>query len=617
MRLGLRTASAELGGYNRATLTSESLPPRKETTGAPHATTEHPVGRGQPRWRAVVWTLLIVLASTLGLLCMRLGVFDDSALMLGARLFRAGKLPYRDFYTHYGPLGYVLFVPFPPWIGNNPGLALRLAQAATLAALAALLLVAFRSLRGTLDRDAIAVPLATLALSPAIALSAFAAFGFSAASLLLFVASRQARGSAARLGAIASALMLAAAALTRPAFAAYAGGALLVTELATRAKDAERRRQTLVFVAATAAAILLLWLSIFPDIGPRQAAQAALVAPARLLETGGRALAPFSQNTPLPLAMLLGGIVASVPILWLLAVRPGAPSLFTIVIGLGALAVLLGRTGRPSVIVPGLALAQFGLVVAIVLRVGPVLRGSPALRAAALFGLCASAFGHYFWSRPDGQHLFPLLGLGATSAAFAFGSLRSAGRVAAVALFAIAFVPTAPGRESGFPIASLWKGGAARVLENASRPGARLKSIWPCGEVPAHAAAAVSLADRLAGPSSQFVAFGSNQTWSSGNPVYLFLLSSRLPYTRWYTYDPGLQSSAPIQALMIRDLEDSGSATAVVWRAEQFLYDADRPDDLARRSAFDLEADRLYPKVIARFGNYEVRGREDAPAPNP
>ena len=68
---------------------------------------------------------------------------------------------------------------------------------------------------------------------------------------------------------------------------------------------------------------------------------------------------------------------------------------------------------------------------------------------------------------------------------------------------------------------------------------------------------------------------------------------------------------------MIQDLESSGSATAVVWRAEQFLYDERAPADLELRSAFDREADQLFGRVIERFGNYEVRARLDPAATGP
>jgi hypothetical protein len=88
--------------------------------------------------------------------------------------------------------------------------------------------------------------------------------------------------------------------------------------------------------------------------------------------------------------------------------------------------------------------------------------------------------------------------------------------------------------------------------------------------------------------------------------VYLFLLSRRLPYTRWFQYDPGVQSSAPVQEEMIRELAQSGSPAAVVWRSEAFAFDP-ATALAAARTGFDDVADRAYGRVVARFGNYEVR----------
>ena len=539
---------------------------------------------------------------------------------MGARMFRAGRLPYRDFYTHYGPLGYAALAPVLSAV-RNFGVALRLAQAVTLAALAVLLLGALRRGNGARPvRADAAVPLAVLALSPAIALASFEGFGFAAATLLFYTVARAAGDSGRRVAAVLGGVMLAATLLTRPAFAAYAAAAILAAELAGRGDLTPRSstRRLVFFLLTGAAAVLALWVLFFREIPPSAAVEATLTAPARLIESGGRAIRPDFMSAPFPAPILLGGILAAVPLFWWFSVRRGARILAMIAIAVGALTpALFARSDWPPGRLAALAILQFGLTAAIALRSAPALRDSPRLWSAALFGLGASAFGHYFWSRPDQQHLFPLLALGAISAAFAFDRFGPAGRLVLVGVLAAAFVPVGPGRESGLPAASLWNGGWARVRENAARPGARPLSIWPSGEVPSHAAAAVALADRLGGPSSRFVAFGSSQSWSSGNPVYLFLLSSRLPYTKWYAYDPGLQSSAPIQALMIQDLESSGSLTAVVWRAEQFLYDERAPADLELRSAFDREADQLFGRVIERFGNYEVRARFDPAATGP
>jgi hypothetical protein len=234
------------------------------------------------------------------------------------------------------------------------------------------------------------------------------------------------------------------------------------------------------------------------------------------------------------------------------------------------------------------------------------LRRSARLWAAAAFGISASAFGHYFWSRADPPHLYPLLALSACGALFAWSDFRRVQPFAVVTLFVIALVPFKSWRVPEPPIVALWNGGLAQVRENLSRPGATLRNVWPAGAMPSPAVLAVALADRLSLPSSRFVAYGTNQNLSAGDPVCLFLLSRRLPYTRWFQYDPGLQGSPAVQEEMLGELAASGSLAAVVWRSEEFDFDSPGAPAPAR-SAFDQAAERAYGRVLARFGNYEVR----------
>ncbi|MET0621026.1 MAG: hypothetical protein ABW056_12150, partial [Thermoanaerobaculia bacterium] len=80
----------------------------------------------------------------------------------------------------------------------------------------------------------------------------------------------------------------------------------------------------------------------------------------------------------------------------------------------------------------------------------------------------------------------------------------------------------------------------------------------------------------------------------------------RLPYTRWYQYDPGVQSAPFVQAQMIEELERSGSETAVTWRSEVFrgLPAVDPP-----RTALDRRLRELYPRATVGYGDLEVRER--------
>jgi hypothetical protein len=261
----------------------------------------------------------------------------------------------------------------------------------------------------------------------------------------------------------------------------------------------------------------------------------------------------------------------------------------------GLLPLLLTASEHPGRDAGILSLTLFVLAGSVVFFARHELQGSALLRASATFGLAAAAFGHYFWARADGAHLTPLLTLALVGGTLLLTSLRAPGRAAVLGLFLFTYVSAVP--SLFFPAALLLKRGVAASL----RP-------WRCTLVRADARNAVAFADSRADPKSRFVAVGSSQAWSSADPILLFLISSRPPYSRWFQYDPGVQTSAAVQNEMERELEASGSRTAVVWRADRYLFDRVIPS-LDARSPFDDFFDRLYPITAAKFGDYEVRVR--------
>ena len=105
----------------------------------------------------------------------------------------------------------------------------------------------------------------------------------------------------------------------------------------------------------------------------------------------------------------------------------------------------------------------------------------------------------------------------------------------------------------------------------------------PAEEFPIDAINAVSLADRYADPASRFVAVASNQGRTEGSALVLFLLSLRLPYAKWYTYNPGLQSSDVVQRMMIEG-SSAPEATAVVWQCGALF----RPDPYPRKGQLSI-----------------------------
>ncbi len=552
-------------------------------------------------------TVFVLAASALGLLSVPVNDYDDSLLLLGARLVTGGKLPYIDFYTHYGPLGYTILGSLVHLFGN-PGLALRMGANLLLAGMAILWHVLFRSLQPESPLREYPVPFLVVAFSAVAIQAALFGFAFAAGALILFLLARSApQGRRATLLNAAAGAALAIGVMIRPAFGAYCAGTLLLLETAGRPRFGVSRSSfaaLAVFFGSAACSALVLWSFLYPGISPSLAFNATILMPARLVGAGGTRyldpeflVAAGTNLLGLARAIATGAALVATTIAWSIAVsqrRTRRLAAACVVAG-GLLPLLPAVSAHPARDAGLLSLTFFVLACSLVFSARRVLQESALLRASATFGLVAAAFGHYFWARADSFHLLPMLTLALVGAALLLASLRPAGRAAVIGLFLFTFVSAVP--SLFFPAAVLLnRGVAANLLP------------WRCTLVRADAKMAVAYADSRAEPNSRFVAVGSSQAWSSADPILLFLISSRLPYTRWFQYDPGLQTSAAIQGEMERELEASGSRTAVVWRADEYLADWVGPS-LKARSSFDDFFDRLYPITDAKFGDYEVRVR--------
>jgi hypothetical protein len=555
----------------------------------------------------------VLLVSALGLLCTRIGDYDDGILLLGARLVLAGQVPYRDFYAHYGPLGFSLQALLSG-ILRNPPLALRIGESLALVLLSVAALLAAKGRAAGRAASWAAVAFA-LILSSASLLASFYGLAFALAALGAFAmaASAGEDTAAASRWAAAAGVLLALAVLIRPAFAVYAAVALAGAALLGGTR---RDRLRLVPIAALASVgtVAVAWLLLYRDLSPAQVFDATVLVPRRLFEGGQRYREAAFLRAPLPLAYLFACVHAAVPLLWTAALpsRRGRIAGAAALLVSGALPLWLRDSMRPQR--DGVLVAAGAVAIALVL-VGlerRALRERPALRVAALFGLAAAAFEHYLWARADRPHFLPFLVLGAASAAVVSGELRPLARAALAAffLFVCGMFLKSPASVL-LPAESVWSGGLAAVRERWQAPRASWRSVWPCGEIPADAIAAVARADAVSDPHSRFVAVASNQAFVDQDPILLFLLSSRLPYTRWYQYDPGVQDTAPVQRQMIEELESSGSRAAVVWSIE--VYGARGPEAGGRaRTPFDEAFDRLYPMRGPRIGLYELRYRAGA-----
>ncbi len=546
---------------------------------------------------------LTLIASVAGLLWIPLDLYDEPALAVGGRIVRAGGLPYLDFYTHYGPLGYSLMALFLEL--GNPGIAYRFAQTAALAAVALPLYFIARRMSSKRTAAAAFAAFVLLAFSSAIVYTHFFAFALAVVALELLALGELAGEPRSR-----DRLWLAAGAATglsglvRPAFAAYACAAVLGFVLATRRPESAGRLARFFLGAVVAGG--LAWLLLYRSIPPADAWFATIVLPARL--TGGAARFLSSSLLPPSFGSGLQTIFGSLHLaaLFLLATlealrsperRANVAAVSGAVIA-AATPSLLASASAPGTAAGLAAAALLASAVVSFSFAAPSLSGA-APRISALAGLSSVAFLHYAMTRGDQAHATAAMALAAAAAAAGMPALSRRGRAAAIALLAVAISPTLTGAP---PYPAYWIGrdpGGAWV-STATGPAGR----FPASRFPADAIAAVRKADRDASPASRFVALATDHSRTEGSAIVLFLLSSRLPYTRWYAYDPGVQSTPFVQRLMEEELRQSGSATAVTWKSESFagVPEADPP-----RTELDRELRRLYPRVADRFGVLEVR----------
>jgi hypothetical protein len=547
------------------------------------------------RFAGPVGFIAISVGSSLGLFGYPIGPYDESALLLGARIVKAGGLPYTDFYTVYGPLTYGLLAPF---LGiANPGVAYRAAQCVALGLLAILLFFECRFLFKNRLAAWGGATLWILSVSPVLQLPVFLGFALTSAALGLFLLGRFAPSRRRSWIATASAGgLLGLLTLVRPGFAIYlALTFFLALLLVEPVRVTLREGITLSGFGLLSAAGC--WLIRYSEIPIGEFYAAAVTIPAWHSRISARLLPPHlvSWDIPQPTQLIVTGATLAAAYLaangWSLATRVRASRALVYVgaVLAASIPLILTRSARPGQAAVPFILLLVGIATAAAALARGSLRTSPLLRASAACGLLAVSFLHYFWFRPDLVHLIPAVVLATGAVLLQCAVPTRWGRALGISTILVAWLPflTVPG--GPFPIATV--------------PGLVRQPLRECpaSRFPADATLAVRLADAEASPASRFVAVASSHRMTDRSAVILFLLSRRLPYTRWYTYDPGIQSSKFVQDLMTRELEESGSETAIVWGANAL----EGGDDSL--TAFDRRFRAMYSTVIGQFGFYEVR----------
>ncbi|HKF43983.1 MAG TPA: hypothetical protein VKG01_12835, partial [Thermoanaerobaculia bacterium] len=340
-----------------------------------------PVVVGPAVWGLIL--LAIALLSVLGLLQIRVSAYDDSSLLLGARLLRNGQLPYVDFYTPYGPLGYSL-VATALSLNNNFGLALRAFQGILLvASIAFLLWMGRKGPSGSLGLlGGGGVALSAFLMTNVFWQPPFLGFTFCLASLAMVCLSRAAPSRAlANLAAGGGGVALACAVLIRPVFAGYALLGIVAVELAGRGRpnrepgDAGRPA---LFLVALLLSLPLIWILLYPRVSPAAAIEASILIPSRVFSGGQRGLDPghllpvSSSALAAWLGPLMAAVVAMTLASFVIAARRAAARALVPATGLlgalGALALRGSSTPGSRVALVAAVLALVGLAATFLMK---------------------------------------------------------------------------------------------------------------------------------------------------------------------------------------------------------------------------------------------------------
>ena len=484
-------------------------------------------------------------------------VYDDGVEACAGWLVTRGEVPYRDFYYMYGPATpYLLAAAFRVAGTSLP--TMHVLEGVLLFALA-LSIFAFASALAGRRSALIAVPLLAAGIIRAVnvQLPVIGALLCLVLGALAFL-KRSKRGDWKR--AFWPALLVGTVPLWRLDFGLYAlvgfglaAAALAAIAVSTRRRAAasvdngfaEHQTSSLPAFLAGFALPTVVGLAVLLVVVPPGALFDCLVK--LVFRTGKMMRLPIPAPAGNPLLLLAGpsgmkafavGLVNAAPLY--LAGLVLAAALCTWVTALRA-------TVRNRVGTPGISVAATALL-------------------AACFGLAAYAI----W-RADHTHAWPVLMMAAAflPATFAaVGSLRRHRRGALRALGAAWLILTV-----GYYAVFLTLGVAdaarrftpslralhmSRPTPTATDRGRRGPQLTPDMVIE-------YVREHVPPDAPLFSALPSHGR-ALGNDVTLYFLSRRRPSTYWYTFNPGVTTTAPVQSRIARDLERSGTPLVVVWR---------------------------------------------------
>jgi len=486
--------------------------------------------------------------------------FDDGILLTGSMLVADGHVPYRDFYSCYGPGIFLTIAALWKVVGASAlaarglGCALQLAIAALSGSLAGRLTGRRFS---ALAAGLVAVWLSMLAPSPYAWLAALA-LALAAASCLCAAVSAPSRGRWLAAGAL-----LGMTGWYRPDFTAYLAVALLAAATIARLAPREpRRRSWRDLLAASSPALLGLLAASLPVWGPT------------IWLSGAQPLYDlFIDQLRIRPARVL----------------PGPPLFESVNTGTLVLPAFLARPDAGA-----FAVACAGPLLAALLAVAGRRLGVASPTAAVVVGAIAAAVMPQMLGRSDLTHCLytvaPALVLVA-GCAQALVRLGAASCLAASCLVACAFLP-------------------ARDLKPAL-PGSPLFSTraFPrYGGIPEQdpglLAVARFLSENTSPDETIFVGL-SDHTRTPLSYLLLYFVADRRGGTRYLQFEPNLTNREDVQRRMVADLEAHRTRWAVLFSGWAGWVE---PNESVRPGSTTLDrylSERYEP--VARFGYFEVR----------
>jgi hypothetical protein len=486
--------------------------------------------------------------------------YDDGILLTGSMLVAGGEVPYRDFYTNYGPGIFLTIAALWKVVGTSAlaarvlGCALQLA----IAALSGLLAGRLTGRRFTaLAAGLVAAWLSMLAPSP-YAWFAALALALAAASCLCSAASAPSRGRWLAAGAL-----LGMTGWYRPDFAVYFAVALLaIGTIARLALRQPGRRSWRDVLAWSPPALLGFLAASLPVWGPT------------IWLSGSQPLYDVLIDQ---LRIRPGRVLPGPPLLeWVNTEALVLPSFLA----------------RPDA--GAFALACVGPLLAVLLAVAGKRLGVASPTAAAVVGALAAAVMPQMLGRSDLTHCLyavaPALVLvaGCAQALVRLGAARC---LAASCLVACAFLP-------------------ARDLK-PTLPGPPLFSTraFPrYGGIPEQDAGLLAVARFLSENTSPdetiFVGLSDHRRTLLSH-LLLYFVADRRGGTRYMQFDPNLTTREDVQRRMVADLEAHRTRWAVLFSGWAGWVE---PNESIRPGSTTLDrhlSERYEP--VARFGYFEVR----------